>query len=205
MSHWEYSGQENSAPSIAGYEIGETLDFQLTFVNDEVAMDEAYVFVSEEYFDILQVKLPDETEDDWRPVYGMLDGTGYLGTLSVGETAVDFRIQVLDDTDIEMLRIPIYVGYADGATSSISFLWQYRDLLDYAYPGDETGTWIYPDGPGDDYPDWRLWADCDANQLLWRDDYASGRRLCDSDVTTEESFSETADPAFWLESGEPWL
>lgn len=206
MSYWKFSGVFNNSPSIAGYTAGQAFDFSLTFVNDEKLLESAYVFVPAQFLNMLEVKLPFESENSYRPVSVAFDGIGSVDDLPLGETEICFRLRNTTNVEIKMLRIPIFVGYADGAVLGITYLWEFKDLLDYVYDTDESGTWEHPDGPAglEEYGDWRMWADCYINQRAWVEDYGSGRFTCEVDTITEDSFSASSDPAFFLPEGAPF-
>lgn len=101
------------------------------------------------------------------------------------------------------MRIPISVAYNDGATSDITFLWDYKDLLDYTYPGDDSGVWTHPDGfEGEE--DWRLWSPCYTNHHMWRESYGLTYLDCDCFPSSELSFSDELTIPLWQDSGSPW-
>lgn len=200
--YWKYSGVMNNSPSLAGYEAGETVEIRLVFVNDGTeTLEKAYCYVDDQYFGMLEVKLADELASEYREVAGLLNGIGFLGSIPVGETEIDFRFSNTNDSATRFFRIPIYLAYNDGATDGISFLWDYKDLLDYDYPGDESALWLHPDGnEWSDY-DWRLWCSCYSNHHAWRTWYGLTYQDCSCYELNPDSFT---DDDFWLESGEPF-
>lgn len=199
--YWKYSGVVNNSPSLAGYEAGESVEIRLTLVNDgTAALSKAYCYVESQYLGMLEVKLASESVTEYREVSTLFIGTGSIGTIPVGETIIDFRFSNQTESSVHFFRIPIYLAHNDGATSDISFLWDYKDLLDYDYPGDESHAWLHPDG-SNWTDDWRLWCPCYSNHHNWREHYGLTYLDCACYSVNPDSFTN-AD--YWQTSGEPF-
>lgn len=177
---WKFAGYENTTPSIPLYEFGETFDFRMSFVNDtDTAFSNGYLYCNPEHIGMLQIKRVSEPESAYRDVRGCLDANAFLGTVPVGETEIDIRMNNSIVSGNINLYIQVFAAHDDGAKLPVvGFLRSYS----------------------------RLWKTCYDHVQFFRKDYSPDsidESVCSRRVSASEGFAETSEPQQFEDSNEP--
>ena len=145
MPYWKLDDRQNNAPTFPISVDGEVLTFSMMFVNDTAApFLHSYLFVDDEFIDMLSAKR--DFEDEYYSLRGVMDPEAFVGELPIGETQIDFRINLPASVGVFVYStIPVYVAHDDGVI-----------LPSYSYKDSYVPS---------------LWADCYEQSPLWEPDY----------------------------------